>query len=72
MISEQGRRNLTKIEHDLYAFRDFLLAKPKMSRDQAEYKWHKEKQAPDKRTYNPDEPRIDFQGKSYEELQENK
>jgi len=54
-------------DREPYGFEDFL--NTDLSRDQAEYKWHKEKQAPDKHTYDPDESQIDFQGPTYEEWQ---
>ena len=55
--------------HDKYVFRDFLLAKPKMSREEAEWEWHKEKQSLSKHTYDPDESKIDFQGLTREEYE---
>lgn len=62
---------MTKIGHDRYVFEDYLLSYPKMSRDEAEFEWHKEKQAPDKHAYNPDESKIDFQGPTWEEFHAN-
>jgi len=59
---------LTKKEHDRYVFRDYLLNRPGMSRDEAEYEWHKEKQAPDRHDYDPDESKIDFYGKTYDDV----
>ena len=58
---------MTKKEHSRYAFQDYLLTKPKMSRNEAEFEWHKEKQSRDKHTYDPDESKIDFQGLSFDE-----
>lgn len=59
---------MTKKEHDRYVFRDYLLSHPKMSRNEAEFEWHKEKQAPEEHNYDPDESQIDFQGETWEQL----
>ncbi len=62
MISDDNRI------HDRYVFRDFLVKNPKLSRDEAEYEWHKEKQAPDRKPYDPNPDKIDFQGLTYDDI----
>jgi len=47
-------------EHDKYVFKDYLLAKPKMTRDQAEWKWHHEQEAKEEQDYNPNGDKIDL------------
>jgi len=50
-----------------YAFEDFL--KKRLSREWALYEWKHQKPKPTKTNYqNTDEPRIDFQGPTYDEI----
>ena len=54
-----------------YAFPDYLKKSLEggNSRATIEHQWHREKEAPDKHIYNPDESMIDFQGLGFDEWQ---